>query len=250
VDSFAFTRGCLIKTLTTPEYGFVVTASETISKLVVSGAREIDVILYYVHEHEGSLTLVPSWEAEIRGQYGDVPVIVLSDATTAFQPQTIRAALKSGVRGFVFTQTFEMRTLSAAIHFVTAGGVVAPVDLLLADDVKPPPFERNDAAPPGGLLTPRQTTVLSLLQQGKANKAIAYELGMSEATVKVHVRNIMRKMGATNRTQAIYKLQQLLSNDMQKPATDDIETLANSHHVVTALVADEALDLSSPDRRF
>ena len=58
-------------------------------------------------------------------------------------------------------------------------------------------------------MTPRQTTVLSLLQQGKANKIIAYELGMSESTVKVHIRNIMRKMGATNRTQAIYKLQQL-----------------------------------------
>jgi DNA-binding NarL/FixJ family response regulator len=50
------------------------------------------------------------------------------------------------------------------------------------------------------------------LQQGKANKIIAYELGMSESTVKVHVRNIMRKMGATNRTQVAYKAQSLLQN--------------------------------------
>ncbi len=101
-----------------------------------------------------------------------------------------------------------MRTVSAAIRFVTAGGVFAPVDLLLADEVKDAPV-RDEAAPPAGLLTPRQMTVLTLLQQGKANKIIAYELGMSESTVKVHIRNIMRKMGATNRTQAIYKLQQL-----------------------------------------
>ena len=79
---------------------------------------------------------------------------------------------------------------------------------MLAEDVKPA-AARDEAAPPAGLLTPRQATVLSLLQQGKANKIIAYELGMSESTVKVHIRNIMRKIGATNRTQAIYKLQQL-----------------------------------------
>ena len=47
--------------------------------------------------------------------------------------------------------------------------------------------------------------VLSQLQRGKANKIIAFDLGMSESTVKVHIRNIMRKMGATNRTQVVYK---------------------------------------------
>ena len=58
-------------------------------------------------------------------------------------------------------------------------------------------------------LTTRQIAVLSHLQQGKANKIIAHELRMSESTVKVHVRNIMRKMGATNRTQAAYRATQL-----------------------------------------
>jgi DNA-binding NarL/FixJ family response regulator len=60
-------------------------------------------------------------------------------------------------------------------------------------------------------------TVLSLLRLGKANKIIAYELGMSESTVKVHVRNIMRRMGATNRTQAVYKSQQLLAVQAMVP---------------------------------
>jgi DNA-binding NarL/FixJ family response regulator len=53
-------------------------------------------------------------------------------------------------------------------------------------------------------LTARQKAVLAQLQQGKANKIIAHELGMSESTAKVHIRNIMRKMGATNRTQAAF----------------------------------------------
>jgi DNA-binding NarL/FixJ family response regulator len=209
VDSFAFTRGCLIEALTTPEHGFSVTAFESTGSFVLSGAREIDVILYYDHEQARSRTLDTSWDAAIRERFGDVPIIVLSDATTALDPQTIREALKCGVRGFISTRTFEVKTVSAAIRFVTAGGVFAPVDLLLADDERST-TDRQDTAPPDGLLTPRQTTVLSLLQQGKANKIIAYELGMSESTVKVHIRNIMRKIGATNRTQAIYKLQQFL----------------------------------------
>jgi DNA-binding NarL/FixJ family response regulator len=209
VDSFAFTRGCLIETLTTREFGFTITAFESASGLVLSGTGEIDVILYYDHEQARSPAPDTSWDARIRMEFGDVPIIVLCDATTALDPQTVRAALNYGVRGFISTRTFEVKTVSAAIRFVAAGGVFAPVDLLFVDDDNPTP-DRQDASAPDGLLTPRQTTVLSLLQQGKANKIIAYELGMSESTVKVHIRNIMRKMGATNRTQAIYKLQQFL----------------------------------------
>jgi DNA-binding NarL/FixJ family response regulator len=55
--------------------------------------------------------------------------------------------------------------------------------------------------------------VLAQLDRGKANKLIAFELGMSESTVKVHVRNIMRKLSATNRTQAVYKARKLWSSE-------------------------------------
>src|SRR5215467_4429272 len=61
VDSFALTRECLIETLTTPEHGFIVTAFETMSKLIASGVREIDIILYHDREQEGSRTLDASW---------------------------------------------------------------------------------------------------------------------------------------------------------------------------------------------
>lgn len=208
VDSFAFTRDCLIEALVTPGHGFAIRAFETTARLISSGIQEIDVGPYYDHDQAPSFAVGAAAGAKIHEELADIPIIVLSDATAALEPQTIKTALKCGVRGFISTRTFEMRTVSAAIRFVTAGGVFAPVDLLLADEVKDAPV-RDEAAPPAGLLTPRQMTVLTLLQQGKANKIIAYELGMSESTVKVHIRNIMRKMGATNRTQAIYKLQQL-----------------------------------------
>jgi DNA-binding NarL/FixJ family response regulator len=59
-----------------------------------------------------------------------------------------------------------------------------------------------------GGLTRRQAEVFAKLQQGKPNKVIAYELGMSESTVKVHLRSLMRTIGATNRTQAVFMGQQ------------------------------------------
>jgi hypothetical protein len=63
--------------------------------------------------------------------------------------------------------------------------------------------------------------VLTLLQRGKANKIIAHELCMSENTVKIHVRNIMRKMNATNRTQAVDKARALWGRgEHQTEATD------------------------------
>jgi DNA-binding NarL/FixJ family response regulator len=88
-----------------------------------------------------------------------------------------------------------------------AGGIFAPLDLLLTNSTDR--VTTMPVAGRNGRLTSRQMAVLSHLQQGKANKIIAHELSMSESTVKVHVRNIMRKMGATNRTEAAYKAQKL-----------------------------------------
>jgi DNA-binding NarL/FixJ family response regulator len=143
----------------------------------------------------------------IRQSFTTTPLIVLSDAEDAQEPKTIRNTLKSGAHGFIPTRSTGISAAFAAIRFVKAGGTFAPLDFLLSN--------RTDRAPPASniernrRLTLRQMAVLSHLQQGKANKIIAHELGMSESTVKVHVRNIMRRMDATNRTQAAYKAQKL-----------------------------------------
>ena len=63
------------------------------------------------------------------------------------------------------------------------------------------------------LFTNRQSAVFEALKRGKANKTIAYELNMRESTVKVHVRHVMRKLKATNRTEAVYKLNELGDQD-------------------------------------
>ena len=57
--------------------------------------------------------------------------------------------------------------------------------------------------------TPREIEVLHRLRQGLQNKIIAYELGISESTVKVHLRNVMKKLNASNRTQVAFMLRRL-----------------------------------------
>ncbi|TGV73883.1 response regulator transcription factor, partial [Mesorhizobium sp. M00.F.Ca.ET.158.01.1.1] len=68
----------------------------------------------------------------------------------------------------------------------------------------------NGVRPLSGMFTTREAAVVEALRTGKANKIIAYELNLCESTVKVHIRNIMKKLKATNRTEVAYKLRQML----------------------------------------
>lgn len=210
IDCYLFTRDCLIRAFAAAQRDITVVPFRSVREFLASDPQDIDVILYYSHE-EGPFEALSFREViTMREAFAGVPIVVLSDATTALESRTIKNALKMGVRGFIPTRTIEMPAVSAAIRFVKAGGTFAPVELLLAGGSERATVRSE--APPAGRLTSRQMTVLSHLRQGKANKIIAYELGMSESTVKVHIRNIMRKMGATNRTQAVYKSQQLPSS--------------------------------------
>jgi DNA-binding NarL/FixJ family response regulator len=207
IDCLRFSRDCLIQALRTlhPELSMIPFAS--VGDCIGAAPAGLHLILYYSHGESSSELLVLQHVKELRQAFGRTPIVVLSDARTALQARNIRNALNSGAQGFIPTSITEMSAAVAAIRFVKDGGTFAPLDLLLT--------HRTTSAPPAAEapaikhLTPRQMTVLAHLRQGKANKIIAYELGMTESTVKVHIRNIMRKMGATNRTQAVYKSQQL-----------------------------------------
>jgi DNA-binding NarL/FixJ family response regulator len=207
IDANRFSRDCLIRAFAECHREFLLFPFASIQDCI--RLADVDLIMYYSHDDGPFEAVALSQVTAIRQALEGVPVIVLSDARSAVQPRTIRNALKSGAQGFIPTRTTEMRVAFAAIRFVKAGGTFAPIELLIAG--------RSDQAattsemPPPCRLTSRQITVLTHLRQGKANKIIAYALGMSESTVKVHVRNIMRKMGATNRTQAVYKAQQFWS---------------------------------------
>lgn len=132
------------------------------------------------------------------------PIVVLSDRRDA--PDVV-AALGAGARGFIATD-IDPSLMFLALKFIASGGVFFPPEVLLdlcerpeAPVVAGAATSWDNHAPILGL-TARQKEVLRLLRQGHSNKRIAIALSMCEATVKVHVRQIMRKLGALNRTQA------------------------------------------------
>jgi DNA-binding NarL/FixJ family response regulator len=214
IDCMQFSRECLIQALRvqSPELSMLPFAS--VKDCIDSAPSELRMILYYSHQDSSSQIAVLQRVNELRKAFPSAPIVVLSDADTALQPSSIRAAINSGAQGYIPTANTAMPAAVAAIRLVKDGGTTAPVDVLLAKRARAAETPTED---PQSKLTPRQMTVLSLLRLGKANKIIAYELGMSESTVKVHVRNIMRRMGATNRTQAVYKSQQLLAVQAMVP---------------------------------
>jgi DNA-binding NarL/FixJ family response regulator len=207
IDCFHFTRECVVKALETIRPSVTVVAFPSVQACIAAQRTDLDVILDASHASAVSEARTVQRVVALRRAFPEVRLIVLSDVAEAQQPKLIRSALKNGANGFIPIRTTKMPMAVAAIRFVLAGGVFAPLDSLLSNPPDgptaspPPPWQRE--------LTSRQMAVLSHLQQGKANKLIAHELSVSESAVKVHVRNIMRKMGAANRTQAAYKAQNL-----------------------------------------
>ena len=123
----------------------------------------------------------------------NVPVVVLAQKNDV---DLARTAIRHGAKGYI-PCTLEFDIAVEAVRFVLAGGTYVPMEYVLATG---PSVPAAPVARPSGGVTAREVTVIRALQQGKSNKVIAYELNMCESTVKVHVRNLMKKMKAKNRT--------------------------------------------------
>lgn len=132
----------------------------------------------------------------LRAHYPQLPVMVVSARE---QPAVMRRALDHGAVGFL-PKSADAGTLGEAIDAVLAGDRWAPASALKAPAAG---AEEHDAAQRVRDLTPQQFRVLQMLGDGLLNKQIAYELGVSEATIKAHMTAILRKLGASNRTQAV-----------------------------------------------
>ena len=132
----------------------------------------------------------------LRAQYPSLPVAIVSAND---DPVVIRHCMEFGAAGFL-PKTIGVETLRAAIARVLAGEVWTPPDVELAGaaDVETAALIRRLAT-----LTPQQMRVLMMLSGGLLNKQIAYELSVSEATVKAHVSAILQKLGVDSRTQAV-----------------------------------------------
>jgi DNA-binding NarL/FixJ family response regulator len=92
------------------------------------------------------------------------------------------------------------------LRFVGAGGTYVPAQCIL--EAKQAPAAPSEQAPVS-VFTNRELAVIQAIRKGKPNKVIAYELNMCESTVKVHVRHIMKKLHAKNRTDVAIKSAEL-----------------------------------------
>lgn len=132
--------------------------------------------------------------ARTRTLFPSTPVVVISGAAGSAD---VGRAIELGARGFL-PKTLPSKVLSAALQVVISGGTYVPTDYAQPQKA----VEAPRGAAPGGALTPRETAVLNSLIRGRSNKEIGRELGLQEITVKLHVRNIFRKLGVRNRVEA------------------------------------------------
>ena len=132
----------------------------------------------------------------LRAQHPQLPVVMVSANE---EPAVMRRALDHGAMGFV-SKSSDAETIVAALRQVLEGERWVPEGAAAA---APAANEECDVAARIRELTPQQFRVLHMLGSGKLNKQIGYELGVSEATIKAHMSAILRKLGASNRTQAV-----------------------------------------------
>lgn len=204
VDPRAFTRDCVGRWLQThlKEFGVKPIAGlETIEREPIDPDEVRGVILNAGPERSSSLA-VANLTARMAEIFPNTPIVVLSDHEDA---ENIREAFEIGVRGYIPTSLASLVAVEA-VRLVCAGGTFAPTAALLSS------WRTRGGADDAPLIegfTQRQAQILGCLRRGLANKLIAYELNMCESTVKVHIRNIMKKLKATNRTQVVY-----LTNDV------------------------------------
>lgn len=144
----------------------------------------------------------------LRGQHPAMPVVMVSAAD---EDAVIRRAMEFGAAGFL-SKSSSMEAIGAAIAAVLAGDTAFPA---IAASVN---GQDTDLAAKLESLTPQQFRVLMMLADGLLNKQIAFELNVSEATIKAHMTAIMRKLGIFSRTQAALIAQQLDVGEASMPS--------------------------------
>jgi len=162
-------------------------------------------IVLYVQDRKPADHQFDAELAALVGNGINNPVVIISDNEDV---NHIFTALECGARGYIPTSV-TLGVAVEAMRLVEAGGMYVPASAMIS-------WKRTGANSPQQdghlkeMFTARQAAVLTALRQGKANKCIAHELNMREGTVKVHIRNIMKKLKAKNRTEVAILAHELL----------------------------------------
>lgn len=205
IDNRMLDRDCLVRSLKSCNPDVDICGVGSLDEWLAIGNGETpSAIVLTLHNRsvrdEYSCALIRDICARMPGS----PVVVVADTDDLAQ---MMKALECGAQGFI-PSSVGIEVASEAIRLASVGGVFLPASGVLAmcDVIE---SMISDKSGHNGMFTPREAEVVEGLRRGKANKIIAYELNLCQSTVKVHIRNIMKKVGATNRTEVAYKLREL-----------------------------------------
>ncbi len=184
-------RGGLRHLLT--EEGFeVIAEAANVRHASQSAVASIDAILF----DATGCQAVGEDVTTLRSVWPDSHVLLLADSITGM---VLREALMAGADGCLTADTSSV-ALAQWVRYALAGGKVYPRGM--AQILAQTPTPSGSASIGGRSLSTREIQILTRLTGGHGNKQIANELGITEATVKVHLKSLLRKIGAVNRTQA------------------------------------------------
>ncbi|MBS4773697.1 MAG: response regulator transcription factor [Proteobacteria bacterium] len=144
------------------------------------------------------------WEDGLRELQKAAPNSRIVIISASDENKNVKKALELGVSGYI-SKRMDTKLLNSALKLIIDGGTYLPPSVMEAGNS----VENLGRRTNGKHLTARQSEVLSYVAEGMSNKQIAYEMGVSEATVKLHINALLRAVGATNRTQAVVIAQKM-----------------------------------------
>ena len=207
VDTCRLFRAGLV-CLLSQEVELPIAEMEDVEELAVrSGMRGFDLVLLEAQEKDGCDGAV----CRTRALLPSARIAVLADK---FSPVELRQSISEGADGYLL-KDISSETLYAALELIMTGEKILPVpfaEMLLCDGNHTEIRLPNTVYVQDGTFSDREVDILRCLADGASNKKIALRLNIAEATVKVHLKSILKKTRATNRTQAaIWAVQRGLS---------------------------------------
>jgi DNA-binding NarL/FixJ family response regulator len=235
IDPLELTRQCIAKELAErlPDFRIAPFGSVSEAGGRGKGKEQLCCVIYNSHSLPIEDAQLPHDLALIREMVDCI--ILLSDID---ETHNIVGAMRYGLAGYV-PASLSLEVALEAIRLVLVGGIFIPASVL--SSVGSPERHRSRAVFKSShhhiSFTPRQLEVLRQLWEGKQNKSIARDLGMSEGTVKVHIKQIMKKVSAHNRVQAVLITRQMFNQvEPSRPEpTSAAERLSNPPSVYTHL---------------
>lgn len=209
IDDHPLFRDALKQTLEESFADIKITEGGTLDRVAAArqAGGEVDLVLLDlsmpgVHGYSGLMFL--------RAQHPEVPVVVVSANEN---PLVIQRCLEFGASGFI-PKSLEVKRIREAVAAVLEGGVWWPPDMKV--DSGGGAGDASEIVARLASLTPQQVRVLMMLGEGLLNKQIAFQLGVSEATVKAHVSAILEKLGVDSRTQAVIAVNKIDAMELPK----------------------------------